>query len=328
MARCGCGGGTCNCLVVAGSGIAVDGSGTVANPFVVSTGATDCEAVRPCISAGNGLAYNPASGVMTARPSGDAGNIMDFGGDGGLYAHVDCSAVRPCISAGEGMAYSPVTGVMSVHRSADAGNNLILGTDSGLFVPAGASTVTVGCGLTGNGSAGAPVTAATATSASWDYACDLDDAAGRIFCDGDGVLRGEPPGRMAYFTANQSQTFPSPAVPAGTDVSVLTPTLMLTNPDPCRDALVLSNADLDVDWTLPVGAGAEVGIGPDDMQYVVNRGTATVVSIHTQMTKTLRRIIPAGGTLLETLPITMGNGTGGAVYTRIQWGLNCYMWAL
>lgn len=41
MARCNCSGNTCNCLVVAGAGIEVSGSGTPANPYLVSLTAPD-----------------------------------------------------------------------------------------------------------------------------------------------------------------------------------------------------------------------------------------------------------------------------------------------
>lgn len=40
MARCGCSGGTCSCLVTAGAGIAVSGTGTGANPYVIDVSGT------------------------------------------------------------------------------------------------------------------------------------------------------------------------------------------------------------------------------------------------------------------------------------------------
>lgn len=56
MSRCGCAG-ACDCILVAGQGIRVPGTGSISQPFVIS-----------------------------ARSSQDAGNCLRFGSDGGLYA--------------------------------------------------------------------------------------------------------------------------------------------------------------------------------------------------------------------------------------------------
>ena len=141
MARCGCGGSVCNCVVQAGTGTTVSGTGSVANPYVVSADAPPCSSVRPCISATSGAAYDSGTGVITADLSGDAGNQLILGGDGGLFvpaAVVDCADVRPCISATGGAAYNPATGVITADLSTDAGNQLVLGGDGGLYVPPGA----------------------------------------------------------------------------------------------------------------------------------------------------------------------------------------------
>lgn len=127
MARCSCGSGLCNCSVTAGEGVTVTGSGSIANPYIVSAGSPPCSVIRPCISATDGVAYNAATGVITAD------------------------------------------------LSSDAGNTIVLGSDSGLYVPTGAATVTVGCGLTGDGTPGTPVAVAPAAgqaawSASWSCA--------------------------------------------------------------------------------------------------------------------------------------------------------------
>ncbi|MFF4179734.1 hypothetical protein [Streptomyces sp. NPDC001750] len=97
--------------------------------------------------------------------------------------------------------------------------------------------------------------------------------------------------------------------------------LAMANPDACRPALAWVVASIDVDFTLPANSSAVAGIGNDDMQAFANRGSTTATAVHTQVTKTWRRSIPAGGTLTEPLEITMGRGTGGATYTRIQWSL-------
>jgi pimeloyl-ACP methyl ester carboxylesterase len=56
----------------------------------------ECADVRDCISAGDGAGYDPATGVITARPSTDAGNTVSYGTDGGLLAWF-----RPVVSSAE-----------------------------------------------------------------------------------------------------------------------------------------------------------------------------------------------------------------------------------
>lgn len=160
MARCGCGGGSCNCFVEAGTGTTVTGTGSSTNPFVVSADAPACSAVRPCISAGNGAAYNSASGVVSARPSTDPGNLVEFGGDGGLLVETDCPTVRACFSEGNGIDYDPTTGVIAARPSTDPGNTVTFGGDGGLYAAGGSvDCATVrGCISAGQGAAYVPAT--------------------------------------------------------------------------------------------------------------------------------------------------------------------------
>ncbi|GGZ23181.1 hypothetical protein GCM10010387_15360 [Streptomyces inusitatus] len=325
MARCGCGGGACNCSIDAGSGVTVSGSGTPANPFVISATALDCAVVRPCISAGQGATYNSGTGVVAARPSTDAGNTIQFGGDGGLYAATHCPTVRQCLSEGDGIDYNPATGVISARPSTDAGNNLAIGGDGGLFVPTGAATVTTGCGLTGNGAVATPVRAQVGT---WAYPCDLDDHAGQTYCDSAGVLRGEPRGQATFDQSVIEQSYPSLAVPAGTDVLIETRPFDITNPDPCRDAFVVFECELDVDFTLPAGAGAAASMFTDDIIYMENTGSSTQDAVHVQVCKVFLRTVPAGGVLASPIEVRMGRGSGGAAYTRIQTATRAFIFNL
>ncbi|MEV3931213.1 hypothetical protein [Streptomyces sp. NPDC049944] len=86
----------------------VTGDGLAGNPYVVSGnvkldatppgGGTnlinsnadglylECAQVRTCVSAGDGLDYNPATGEFDVQISGQAGNAVTFGPDGGVYA--------------------------------------------------------------------------------------------------------------------------------------------------------------------------------------------------------------------------------------------------
>lgn len=265
MARCGCGGGTCNCHFVAGDNVTIDGSGSAANPAVIS-------------------------------------------------AQVHCEDVRPCLSPGPGVAYDPTTGVISADLSEDAGNNIVIRPD-GLFVPTGSATVTAGCGLTGDGSAGAPITANTSP---WAYPCDLDTNAGLVYCDSTGKLRSEPRGRT-FYDQSVVNSFPADVlVPATYPTVVETRSLTITNPDPCRDMFVIFETELDVDITYPPGAGAAYGLPGDEQGYYMHTGTATVTDLHTQLTKVFRGTVPAGGTFTYNLDIALGKGSGGATYNKIQ----------
>ncbi|MDN3056837.1 hypothetical protein PH213_20245 [Streptomyces sp. SRF1] len=319
MARCGCGGGQCNCTVVAGPGTTVDGSGSVANPYIVSAKPPTCDQVRPCFSAGNGAAYDPVSGVISARPSTDAGNNLEFGSDGGLLVPggVDCAQVRPCFSAGDGAAYDPATGVVSARPSTQAGNNLAIGPDGGLYVPTGSATVTTGCGLTGDGSGAAPVTVATGT---WPYACDIDTAGTVIACGSDGVLRGEPRGRASFVSYTEIRDYPDITVPSGSVEPGDTFTTTVTNPDPCLPALLLVEREVDVDFNLPVGAGAAYTQDTDEMVYLRNTGTTAITDTHVQTTKLYQHTLALapGATATINLPVNFSRGSGGATYNRIQ----------
>lgn len=63
MACCG-GSRRCTCTIVAGPGTSVDGGGSTTDPYIIS-GAT-CEQMRQCLSAGPGVSYDPATGVIGA----------------------------------------------------------------------------------------------------------------------------------------------------------------------------------------------------------------------------------------------------------------------
>ncbi|MFJ8852380.1 hypothetical protein [Streptomyces sp. NPDC102437] len=222
-----------------------------------------------------------------------------------------------CITlAGQGTEAAPLTAAPRLDPNPA---NLLVCGPGGLVVTGGTGgTVATGCGLTGDGATGTPLAAATKD---WPHPCDIDAAAGGVYCDSTGVLRSEPRTRVANATAEGNQVLPATAVPAGSDVIVATHTLDIVNRDGCRPALAWVVATIDIDFTLPANSSASAGIAADDMQAFVNRGSSTATGVHTQVSKQWRRSIPAGGTLVEPLEITLGRGTGGATYTRIQWSL-------
>lgn len=108
----------------------VTGTGAPGDPFVVSAdvkldpsppqGGTnligsgadglflECADVRGCISAGDGIAYDPGTGVLAARPSTDAGNTLGFGTDGGLLVPPADPLEVGCGLQGDGTTAAPL----------------------------------------------------------------------------------------------------------------------------------------------------------------------------------------------------------------------------
>ena len=283
----------------------------------VPTGSVDCTAVRGCLSEGNGIDYDPLTGVIAARPSTDVGNTLQFGGDGGLFvptpAAVSCTTVRGCLSEGDGIDYDPLTGVIAARPSTDVGNTLQFGGDGGLFVPD--PTVDVACGLNGNGSAGSPL---AVDVVNWPFPCSVDTFGGDLYCDTNGRLRTFPRPTVRAEQTSTDQNYPATAVPTAADVSVEVRNFPITNTDTCRPAFVIFEGELDVDLTLPANAAAMYGIGGDDMLRFHNRGANTESQVHVQVTKVYNRVLAPGAALVEPFDIHMGMGTNGATYTRIQ----------
>ncbi|MFF4900406.1 hypothetical protein [Streptomyces sp. NPDC001068] len=323
LSDCGCSR-RCSCTVTAGPGVTVDGNGSPAHPYVISAGAAvptevtaaDTPTVDTTVS-GSGGAADPyvvsAAVILDPTPPGGGSNLAHAGPDG---VYVECADVRQCLSAGDGIAYDAATGEIAARPSADAGNALALGTDGGLLVPEPAALVT-GCGLTGDGSAATPLAAAVSA---WPYVCDADDNGGVIVCGGDGVLRGEPRSHAQFFSQFYDEDFANVPVPAGSNVFVRRMEFPFTNPDPCNAAQVVVCQEMEVELTLPAGAGAEYGFdGPDEMIYYRNTGTSTATGIHFQVTKVRGGgIILPGQTVTLGFDILMGRGTAGATYTHIQ----------
>ncbi|RPK58355.1 hypothetical protein EES44_24225 [Streptomyces sp. ADI96-15] len=331
LARCGCGGGQCNCSVIAGNGTSVDGTGSTANPYVISVEPPACEDVRGCFSAGDGISFDESTGVISARPSADEGNGVSFGSDGGLLvpaSEVSCEDVRPCFSAGDGLTYDEATGEFGPDFSADAGNNLTTGSDGGLYVPTGAATVSAACGLTGDGSGGSPLAAAVGT---WSLPCDVTANAGQVYCDANGVLRSEPRGMANFYSFSETREYANLPVPSGQDQPGDHFEFEVTNPDPCRPALAVIEREADVDFVLPAnGGGAAYGHGTDEMYYVDNQGNAVSDDVHAHTTKVFALATPLapGETRMLTFDVTLGRGKGGATYNRIQAFIRCLLISL
>lgn len=194
------------------------------------------------------------------------------------------------------------------------------------YVVSTSGTVTAGCGLTGDGTPGRPLTAATGT---WPYACDITAHGGGVYCDSAGVLRADPPSRAAFVQDQINQQYTTATVPPDLPgIPVETRYLEIVNQDPCREAYVICEVEVDVDFDLPAGSGASYGIATDEMYYVANSGTGSVQDAHVQTTKVYHRTVPPGGMLQEPLQIIMGRGSGGATYNRIQSFMRAFVFNL
>ncbi|MCF3960601.1 hypothetical protein [Streptomyces fuscigenes] len=133
MARCGCGGGQCACTLTAGDNILISGTGSAANPFRVSAD-VPCETVRACFTAGPGIDLDEASGTIAADLSGQAGNNLTIGPDGGLLVPTaGGSVLTGCGLTGNGSASSPVKAATGTWPYAcspeEAGTVIACGTD-------------------------------------------------------------------------------------------------------------------------------------------------------------------------------------------------------
>ncbi|AXE76021.1 hypothetical protein C5746_02490 [Streptomyces atratus] len=168
----------------------------------------------------------------------------------------------------------------------------------------------------------------SAAVSAWPHTCSLDDEGGLVYCDSTGALRSEPRGRASFVEDGVNKTYPVTAVPAASNTLVETRTLKITNPDPCREAFVIIEVELDVDFTLPPNSGAASQIGSNSVNYLDNRGNGTSASVHGVATMVFRRSIPAGGTLVEPLNIRLGRGSGGATYNRIETYMRAFVFVL
>ncbi|WP_019548636.1 hypothetical protein [Streptomyces sulphureus] len=189
-----------------------------------------------------------------------------------------------------------------------------------------AGAVETGAGLTGDGRDGAPI---EANVSSWPYeGCTVDEAGGQVYVDATGQLRGEPRSLATYVQDSQNVTYDDVDVPGDYNEPIETRTLTIENPDPCREAFVVCEVEVDIDFNLPAGSGAAGGILTDEMQYFANTGSGAANDVHGQVTKTYNRTIPAGETLEEPLQIVMGRGTGGATYNRVQSFMRAFVFVL
>ncbi|MFF4391428.1 hypothetical protein ACFY0G_32265 [Streptomyces sp. NPDC001552] len=254
MARCGCGGNKCSCSIAAGDNITVTGTGSIANPFVIAA-AVECETIRACISAGPGITYNEATGVISAT-----------------------AVLEP--------------------------------------------NVQTACGLEGDGSAGSPL---AVLSGAWPYPCDVTTSGTPVYCDANGQLRTTPP-HTATQNVQQTQTaYPNIPVPLADDTQIEIQQIAVVNPDPCREAFVIIEQEMEISMDMPAGSTGASGIGTDDMMFRFNNGNTAQQSVHSQHTKVIATIIGPGVATITQMRVTAGRGTGGATIERVQTFLQAFI---
>lgn len=111
MARCG--GSSSGARIISGDGITITGYGSLENPYKVSltdplTGPA-CDNVTRCVGSnlGRGLSYNPTSGEISVKISGDAGNGLTWGTDNGLFGAAGGSGGEAGYATVDGLLASP-----------------------------------------------------------------------------------------------------------------------------------------------------------------------------------------------------------------------------
>lgn len=244
MATC-CGARRCNCTVTAGPGVTVTGDGGSTSPYVISAdggGTVTCDDVRPCLSAGDGIDYDPATGEISAHLSADAGNQTTIGTDGGLYTLAGATALQAADSAtvdvtvtGTGTPGDPYQVGASVvvdPAPPGGGTNLLHTGADGLYVECADVR---GCLLAGDGVDYDPATGTIGARPSTDAGNALDFGSdggllvtpGAVSCDdvrpclsaGDGLAYDPGTGE---FTARPS-TDEGNTLAVGTDGGLLVP---------------------------------------------------------------------------------------------------------
>ncbi|MGC5410669.1 hypothetical protein ACPXCX_44255, partial [Streptomyces sp. DT225] len=108
----------------------ITGTGTTADPYVVSSAvildpappgggdqliqsgpdglSLECADVRTCFTGGDGIAYDEATGQISAQLSDGAGNAVSFGTDGGLFVPPAAPPEVGCGLQGDGTAATPL----------------------------------------------------------------------------------------------------------------------------------------------------------------------------------------------------------------------------
>lgn len=221
MAKCGCQSTQCNCVIQAGPGATVTGSGSAGNPYVIGAAdagnfqVNDSTTVDHTLT-GDGSSGTPYELTSAVKLSAAPGNIINVNGDGLV---VDCAAVAECVP------------------------------------PAG--NVTLGCGLEGTGAPASPIKIKGLLP--WDWACAESEGT-QLYCGTDGALLGPPPNSCSFQQVGLGPVVgmagfcglvPNTAV--RTRLSTQPNRMTFNNPDLCRQ-MILELKAAGVIWMTGDGA--------------------------------------------------------------------------
>lgn len=319
MAGCGCQSQQCNCVIVAGSGTTLTGSGSVGSPYVISADVealevADTDTVDLTLATGDpqqltaDVKVDPAANLLTASSAGLA---------------VTCEDVQDCVgeavAAGQGLEYDDAGNALSASVSGDAGNAVTYGSDGGLYAAGAAAAIVTGCGVTGNGTSAAPLTAAVPA---WPWPCAADTAGEPVACGADGLLHAPPVQTVWVESFSGGALTYTP--PAGTSADGFAQPfeLTLTNPDACRE--MLGTAWVSVTHRVSMGPGAEIAVSiSGDAHHRWSNGTdSTRQWFHRAMEGVSLAIAPGGTqTISWTVQSNVPTGSATVIQTICQVGV-------
>lgn len=314
MARCGCAGGTCSCVITGGGGIVVEGAGTETNPYVISGGGggggggvltvQDTDTIDMQL-AGTGTADNPYT--LSANATVELGDLLDVNVD---------SPTDGYVLAWNGTTWQPVPPTTA---------------------PVGA--IAVGDGLLGDGSSEDPLRLdpdATAgfvvpTGSVFPFAGDIPPA-GYLLCNGNPVGRAMYADLfdvigITYGAGNGSSTFNVPnmqgrfALGAGTNpLGAQVGNSTHTHSTPAHTHSLPSHTHSVPSHEHSLGADGRALLSLSNNQVIVRRITvpqwqanwATTVSLGQQRTTRQNTTgLPLAGTTGFAGPWTSGSGGAG-----------------
>lgn len=230
MAKCGCQSTSCNCVIQAGPGATVTGTGSQANPYIIGAADTGNVIVHdtPTVDmsiAGDGSTGTPFDISGVVKLSAESGNLITANADGLV---ITCDDITPCI---------PPAGVIET-----------------------------GCGLDGTGTVLDPLVVKGLVA--WPFAC-AESFAEKPFCGADGSILLPPPATCgsaqvglgaAIGMAGFCGLVPNTGV--RTRLSTQPNRLNYTNPDTCRSQIIELKAS-GVIWMVNDGT-----LGSNPNQYI------------------------------------------------------------
>lgn len=284
--------------------------GTDTGLYVPTPAAFSCAAARLCFSGGDALNYDSSTGDFDVCLSTDVGNTITLGTDGCLFVPAGAVLVADTPTVNLTLTGATITGDVIIDPLA---SNILTATANGLL-----ATIAAGpCGLLGDGTAANPLIANVEPV--WPFACAQSANAGDVYCDPTtGRLQVEPPRFSEVFSNDSGINLPATAVP-NVQTVVDSASVLIQNPDPCRDLTVLIVWESDVTFQVAVGSQVNVRMNGDVMWQYENTGTA-VATVAGQTAREQTLVVAPGALVNPSFPIAIDESQGnGSTYTRVQW---------